>query len=84
MSAAPPSSNRPALLRRSTWTEAQFVANALRTETTLEATSSSCRKPAEPVPLPAVYAILSISAAIKREPTCAEHSSLPLRPALPS
>ncbi len=34
MSAAPPSSNRPALLRRSTWTETQFVANALRTETT--------------------------------------------------
>ena len=34
MSSAPPPSSRPALLRRSTWTETQFVTSALRTETT--------------------------------------------------
>ena len=34
MSPAPPPSSRPALLRRSTWTETQFVTSALRTETT--------------------------------------------------
>ena len=29
----PPEPTRPALFRRSTWTETQFVATALRTET---------------------------------------------------
>ena len=38
MSPAAPPPTRPALLRRSTWTETQFVTAALRTETTGGAT----------------------------------------------